>query len=164
MPISCGPIPKRIFPSMSFAFARHRSSFRRNPRGAGWIFGDTVTDEFNHVNGINLICRAHQVAMEGYQFFFKNENCCTVCFFSSLPSLCRSGPAPTTATVPVTRPPFLELRMALPPLTERSSSPFGCKLRRKSNSLQTSSLPDICCKPYAFLEGTLSHIFFVIML
>ncbi|KAK8792906.1 hypothetical protein WA158_005070 [Blastocystis sp. Blastoise] len=63
--------------------------FKRNPRGAGWIFGDEVTDEFNQVNGFNLVCRAHQVAMEGFQFFFEHRNVCTVW---SCPNYCyRSG-------------------------------------------------------------------------
>ncbi|KAF9406234.1 Serine/threonine-protein phosphatase 6 catalytic subunit, partial [Podila epigama] len=32
-----------------------------SPRGAGWLFGAKVTSEFNHVNGLNLIARAHQL-------------------------------------------------------------------------------------------------------
>lgn len=28
-------------------------------RGAGWIFGERVVNEFNHLNGLNLIARAH---------------------------------------------------------------------------------------------------------
>ena len=30
-----------------------------SPRGAGWLFGAKVTEEFNHINGLELICRAH---------------------------------------------------------------------------------------------------------
>ena len=28
-----------------------------SPRGAGWLFGDKVSSEFNHVNGLQLIAR-----------------------------------------------------------------------------------------------------------
>ena len=50
-----------------------RYSFKRNFRGAGWIFGADVAKEFNEINGLELVCRAHQVAMDGYQYFFDGE-------------------------------------------------------------------------------------------
>jgi serine/threonine-protein phosphatase 6 catalytic subunit len=49
-----------------------------NPRGAGWIFGCRVTDEFNQINGIDLICRAHQLVQEGYKYWFEKKNLVTV--------------------------------------------------------------------------------------
>ena len=51
------------------------SRFQHSFRGAGWVFGGDVTHEFNEINGLSLICRAHQVAMEGYQYFFDKALC-----------------------------------------------------------------------------------------
>lgn len=49
-----------------------------NARGAGWVFGSKVTNDFCHINGLSLIARAHQLVQEGYQFWFKNKNLVTV--------------------------------------------------------------------------------------
>jgi nicotinic acid mononucleotide adenylyltransferase len=38
-----------------------------SPRGAGFLFGSDVVEQFNHNNDIELIARAHQLVMEGYK-------------------------------------------------------------------------------------------------
>ena len=55
-----------------------------SPRGAGWLFGSKVTSEFNHINGIELIARAHQLVMDGYSYAHKKK-CVTV---FSAPNYC----------------------------------------------------------------------------
>ncbi|CAE7593926.1 ppp4c, partial [Symbiodinium sp. KB8] len=48
-----------------------------SPRGAGYLFGGDVVDKFCSLNGVSLICRAHQLVMEGYKLLF-NEKLVTV--------------------------------------------------------------------------------------
>lgn len=47
-------------------------------RGAGWIFGWKTVKEFNYLNGINLVCRAHQLVNEGFKFWFQEKSLVTV--------------------------------------------------------------------------------------
>jgi len=41
-----------------------------SPRGAGYLFGGNITSQFNHINGLDLIARAHQLVMTGYKYWF----------------------------------------------------------------------------------------------
>ena len=47
-------------------------------RGAGYVFGWKVVNEFNRINDLTLVCRAHQLVNEGYKYWFKDKNLVTV--------------------------------------------------------------------------------------
>lgn len=79
-----------------------------SPRGAGWLFGDKVATEFNHVNGLKTIARAHQLVNEGYKVSYTLDRVRIVPTSADLLCLCsstsqrslssRCGPHQTTAT------------------------------------------------------------------
>lgn len=37
-----------------------------SPRGAGYTFGQDISEQFNHNNNLKLVARAHQLVMDGY--------------------------------------------------------------------------------------------------
>lgn len=52
--------------------------FAISPRGAGWLFGSKITAEFNYINDIDLIARAHQLVMQGFKYWFDDNNLVTI--------------------------------------------------------------------------------------
>ena len=54
-----------------------------------YLFGSDVVAQFNQANDIEMICRAHQLVMEGYKWHF-NETVLTVW---SAPNYCYRSPA-----------------------------------------------------------------------
>jgi hypothetical protein len=40
-----------------------------SPRGAGYIFGHDISEQFNHTNRLTMIARAHQLIMNVLFFF-----------------------------------------------------------------------------------------------
>ncbi|CAN0081369.1 unnamed protein product [Ectocarpus sp. 4 AP-2014] len=39
-----------------------------SPRGAGYTFGQDISEQYNHTNGLSLVSRAHQLVMDGYNW------------------------------------------------------------------------------------------------
>ena len=48
-------------------------SWAVSPRGAGWLFGAKVVNEFCEINDLSLICRAHQLVQEGIKYWFDEK-------------------------------------------------------------------------------------------
>ena len=46
-----------------------RGGWGISPRGAGYTFGQDISETFNHTNGLTLIARAHQLVMEVRVYF-----------------------------------------------------------------------------------------------
>jgi serine/threonine-protein phosphatase 2A catalytic subunit len=55
-----------------------------SPRGAGYTFGQDISEQFNSNNGLNLVSRAHQLVMEGYNWSHEQQ---VVTIFSA-PNYC----------------------------------------------------------------------------
>lgn len=70
----------RSFPAdvfVSLSLLSDTTGWGVSPRGAGYLFGSDVVAQFNAANDIHMICRAHQLVMEGYKWHF-NETVLTV--------------------------------------------------------------------------------------
>ena len=53
-------------------------NYQESPRGAGYLFGENVVNQFNEMNGLELICRAHQMVNQGFMYMFSRKNLVTV--------------------------------------------------------------------------------------
>lgn len=49
------------------------SGWGLSARGAGFLFGPDVTERFVHENGLHMLCRAHQLVMDGYSWTHNNQ-------------------------------------------------------------------------------------------
>ncbi|CAD7932138.1 unnamed protein product [Amoebophrya sp. A120] len=49
------------------------TGWQRNPRGAGWVFGAEPARDWNHLNGVDIIARAHQLVQEGFRYMFERN-------------------------------------------------------------------------------------------
>lgn len=61
-----------------------KNGFNPSPRGAGYCWGEDVSEKFLHRNGLKTVCRAHQLVMDGYSYAHKKK-CVTV---FSAPNYC----------------------------------------------------------------------------
>ena len=49
------------------------SGWSMSPRGAGFLFGSDIVENFCQLNNIKQIARAHQLVMEGYRKMFNDQ-------------------------------------------------------------------------------------------
>eukprot|EP00697_Spironema_sp_BW2_P008781 gnl/Spiro4/23484_TR11607_c0_g1_i1.p1 gnl/Spiro4/23484_TR11607_c0_g1~~gnl/Spiro4/23484_TR11607_c0_g1_i1.p1 ORF type:complete len:307 (+),score=95.39 gnl/Spiro4/23484_TR11607_c0_g1_i1:123-1043(+) len=61
-----------------------RPGWGMSPRGAGFTFGQDISEHFNHINNLSLVARAHQLVHEGYNWCH-NKNAVTI---FSAPNYC----------------------------------------------------------------------------
>ncbi|CAK9437832.1 uncharacterized protein LODBEIA_P22100 [Lodderomyces beijingensis] len=61
-----------------------RGGWGISPRGAGFTFGQDISEQFNHTNNLSLIARAHQLVMDGFSWSHQ-ENVVTI---FSAPNYC----------------------------------------------------------------------------
>ncbi|CAN4126122.1 unnamed protein product [Withania somnifera] len=61
-----------------------RCGWGMSPRGAGYTFGQDISEQFHHTNNLKLIARAHQLVMEGYNWSHEQK---VVTIFSA-PNYC----------------------------------------------------------------------------
>ena len=50
-----------------------REGWGQSPRGAGFVFGGDISKKFNLMNKLNMICRAHQLQQNGFQWSHDNN-------------------------------------------------------------------------------------------
>ena len=74
-----GELPsKGPFADLTWSDPFDIETWDQNQRGAGYLFGKRPTHEFCHNNKIELICRAHQIAMSGFQYHFNEKQLVTI--------------------------------------------------------------------------------------
>jgi len=56
---------------MFYNFNQNKIDWYPSPRGAGFLWNEKHSREFNHKNNIEIICRAHQMMMEVNSFFIR---------------------------------------------------------------------------------------------
>jgi len=49
------------------------SGWGMSSRGAGYLFGPDVSEKFNYENGLQMMCRAHQLVLPGYSWMHNQQ-------------------------------------------------------------------------------------------
>lgn len=57
----------------SACLSSNHQGWGENDRGVSFTFGAEVVEKFLHKHDMDLICRAHQVVEDGYEFFAKRQ-------------------------------------------------------------------------------------------
>ena len=83
-----GPTPtvraQNSFSAHTFSHTQDISGWGLSPRGAGFLFGADIAKGFAYNNAIDLIARAHQLAMDGFKLMFDQ----TIVTVWSAPNYC----------------------------------------------------------------------------
>ena len=83
-----GPTPtvrtQDSFSTHNFSHTQDIPGWGLSPRGAGFLFGADITKGFAYNNAIDLIARAHQLAMDGFKLMFDQ----TIVTVWSAPNYC----------------------------------------------------------------------------
>ena len=114
-----------------------RGGWGISPRGAGYTFGQDISETFNHSNGLTLVSRAHQLVMEGYNWshdrnvvtIFSAPNYCYRCG-NQVSFSVNTGPAVSQLTVITARLPSWSW-------TTLSSIPSSSSTRRPGEGSRT---------------------------
>jgi len=72
------------FSTHNFSHTQDIPGWGLSPRGAGFLFGADITKGFAYNNAIDLIARAHQLAMDGFKLMFDQ----TIVTVWSAPNYC----------------------------------------------------------------------------
>jgi serine/threonine-protein phosphatase PP1 catalytic subunit len=63
----------------------NQKTFEKNDRGTSVTFGNPIIEEFLVKNDLDMICRAHQVVEDGYEFYGGDRRFVTI---FSAPNYC----------------------------------------------------------------------------
>ncbi|GAA28176.2 protein phosphatase 2 (formerly 2A) catalytic subunit [Clonorchis sinensis] len=103
-----------------------RGGWGISPRGAGYTFGQDISETFNHSNNLTLVSRAHQLVMEGYNWCHDRN---VVTIFSA-PNYCyRCGSDNLALSAPSYFPQlarYLGPNRVLQPKNRPDAAPFRC--------------------------------------